>query len=211
MNGNLHESTEALVGYFRFVHMFLGFCERDSGLQSYAQHKLASFIDCSAKRSKQEVPALGDLLPFTFLTRLPWKDIATPFLDEAFVRNARWALKEQQRRIGDVLRDGDISIRVGILNGHVVDANGGMQGVLSVSFDVVIYLHFTHCVYPSMFHLSHLFFHVPSHAPIMCPSILFIQFHPSYASILLLLFLTEITLTLLVFLTELHLTSVIFY
>jgi len=104
MKGDVHESIEALVGYFRWVHLFLGFCERDPGLLVHAHRKLQSFVDTAACRSKDCVPALGELLPFGILLGQKWLRIVTPFLEEAFVRNARWVIAKHPE-MGDLQYD----------------------------------------------------------------------------------------------------------
>jgi ubiquitin-protein ligase len=104
MTGDVHESIEALVGYFRWVHLFLGFCERDPGLRAFAQKKLQAFLGDESFRSKKIVPALGELLPFGILLGKPWVEIVQPFLDEAFVRNARWVINKFPE-MGDLQQD----------------------------------------------------------------------------------------------------------
>ena len=63
-----------------------------------------------ASRHKSAVPSLGELLPLALLAGRPWAEVVVPFLEEAFVRNARWAIKRHPE-LADVkeeLRRGEL-------------------------------------------------------------------------------------------------------
>ena len=102
MKGGLHESVVALEGYFLLYQLLLGVSIRYPALLSSLRRRVRQFCfgDVSGKlsleqcRGKAEVPSLGELLPLLPLAGLKWDEVVEPVVKEAFVRNARWAIKK---------------------------------------------------------------------------------------------------------------------
>jgi hypothetical protein len=56
--------------------------------------QIANFISTEKYRVKSALPALGEFLPLMTIANYSWEDIAVPYLEESFDRNALWTLSE---------------------------------------------------------------------------------------------------------------------
>jgi len=88
-----HASERALQGYCSFHHMLLALRAQHPSIQTVASQKLRQFID--GKRSKADVPDLGQLLVYMTVTEdVAWADLVAALLDESQVRSVRWLLRD---------------------------------------------------------------------------------------------------------------------
>jgi hypothetical protein len=122
MEGSLHDSEVALEGYFRLYQLLLGVGSLHPPLLALLQGRVTGFLSDPLQRSKASCPSLGELLPLLPLAEVPFAGAVEAVLAEAFVRNARWALKACP-----ALADTDD----GPPPSSSEDAAGGQQGVSS--------------------------------------------------------------------------------
>lgn len=95
MKGDLHASIKALEGYCGFHRLLLAFVQRYPRLLREINKKAKEFMSFERCRSKENTPNLGEFLPLlSVATAVNWKDIAIPYLQENFDRNALWAIKK---------------------------------------------------------------------------------------------------------------------
>jgi hypothetical protein len=126
MQGDLHESVAALEGYFLLYQLLLNVALRYPALLSTLSRRVRRFCfgggggggfgggggggratKCDLLeqcRGKAAVPSLGELLPLLPLAGVPWSDAVEPVVDEAFVRNARWAVQKHPE-LAEIERD----------------------------------------------------------------------------------------------------------
>lgn len=95
-----HASERALLGYCSFHHMLLALRASYPEIQEVASARLRCFI--AGKRSKAEVPDLGQLIVYMTVTHeVSWPELVAALLDESQVRGVRWLLRDQPWLEGD--------------------------------------------------------------------------------------------------------------
>jgi len=94
MNGTLYASIKALEGYCAFQRYMISFAAKHPQQVEQINNKIIKFRVSVENRSKAVLPSLGEFLPLLTISSLAWKDIAVPYMREAFIRNVRWYTKE---------------------------------------------------------------------------------------------------------------------
>lgn len=92
-SGSMHESVAALELYFQLFHLLLSVALAMPPLLATLQTRVQTFLARPECRDKRHAPSLGELLPLVPIADVAWSDAVVPILEEAFVRNARWALR----------------------------------------------------------------------------------------------------------------------
>jgi len=93
MSGTMHESVVALEGYFSLYHTLISLDQVLPDTVARLRSKVARFARHPGNRGKDVTPSLGELLPLVPLSGISWSEAVVAVLEEAFTRNARWALK----------------------------------------------------------------------------------------------------------------------
>eukprot|EP01092_Planopodium_desertum_P012987 TRINITY_DN6165_c0_g2_i3.p1 TRINITY_DN6165_c0_g2~~TRINITY_DN6165_c0_g2_i3.p1 ORF type:complete len:246 (-),score=16.43 TRINITY_DN6165_c0_g2_i3:72-809(-) len=94
MEGQLHTSILAMEGYCSFHHLLLHLAMEYPEIVKKANITVWKFIKSEEGRTKKAVPNLGEFLCLLNISRYSWDDIARPFLEETFDRNAKWYLEK---------------------------------------------------------------------------------------------------------------------
>jgi len=87
MNGNMHESINALSAYTQVYRLFLAFCEKYTDIRKDIDTKIYNFIKNPDYRIKKHIPSLGEIIPMLSVSSFTWNDIAKGLLSEIFDRN----------------------------------------------------------------------------------------------------------------------------
>eukprot|EP01127_Copromyxa_protea_P022781 TRINITY_DN8346_c0_g1_i1.p1 TRINITY_DN8346_c0_g1~~TRINITY_DN8346_c0_g1_i1.p1 ORF type:complete len:860 (-),score=123.23 TRINITY_DN8346_c0_g1_i1:76-2304(-) len=87
-------SEKALQGYTMFHHMLLYYAKEFPKIQDNAKAAICKFMQNPRNRYKDTCPDLGEWLVFLSITDYTWSSVSSAFLEECFVRNVRWALRE---------------------------------------------------------------------------------------------------------------------
>jgi hypothetical protein len=93
MEGSMHDSEVAFEGYFALYQLLLNIGLARPALLASLRAKVVNFVAHPHKRGKKNCPSLGELLPLLPLAGVPWHEAVEAVVGEAFVRNARWAIK----------------------------------------------------------------------------------------------------------------------
>lgn len=98
----LHASEKAVIAYGHLFHLLLCLCRTTPLILHDAVHRLHRFVREPDSRIKAHLPDLGEFIILVTLVLahppvgskpVTWATVNGPFLGEAIVRNARWALK----------------------------------------------------------------------------------------------------------------------
>jgi len=88
----LFDSIKALGGYTSMHHLLLAFCDRYPSIQIEANNRVVEFIKNPLKRDKEITPDIGELLIDLAISDYSWDDFSPAWIEEVFIRNARWIL-----------------------------------------------------------------------------------------------------------------------
>jgi len=88
----LFDSIKALGGYASMHHLLLAFCERYPKMKEVATDRVKRFISDPLNRDKERTPDVGELLVALAISDYTWDDFSPAWIEEAFIRNARWIL-----------------------------------------------------------------------------------------------------------------------
>jgi ubiquitin-protein ligase/Mg-chelatase subunit ChlD len=86
----LFDSIKALEGFCSMHHLLLAFTKKYPGIKDVATRKVKRFIDNPQMRDKEVTPDIGELMIDVALSDYSWDDFSPAWLQETFVRNARW-------------------------------------------------------------------------------------------------------------------------
>jgi ubiquitin-protein ligase len=94
LSGSQHDSEAALEGYFALYQLLINIANLHEGMVDILRNRVLKFVYDPTSRDKAHCPSLGELLPLLPLCNLSWNQVVIPIIKEAFIRNARWAIKE---------------------------------------------------------------------------------------------------------------------
>lgn len=88
---NLTANDKFIHGYFALYRLMKQFGADDSEIVKFCDEQLYRFVSDSTKRSKKDMPNLGELLIYlTVASKITWNDLAIPFQEECDARNFFW-------------------------------------------------------------------------------------------------------------------------
>lgn len=88
----LFDSIKALEGYSAIHHLLLAFADKYPQIKRTANEQVKAFIDNPLMRDKEVTPDIGELFIQVAISDYSWNDFAPAWVEEAFIRNARWIL-----------------------------------------------------------------------------------------------------------------------
>jgi len=88
----MFDSIKALEGFTGIHHLLLAFCEKYPDIEKIATQRVKRFVESSMVRDKEITPDIGELLIDVALSTYTWDDFSPFWIEECFVRNARWIL-----------------------------------------------------------------------------------------------------------------------
>jgi Zn-finger protein len=88
----LFDSIKALGGYASMHHLLLAFCDRYPSIRTAANGRVSRFIKDPKNRDKERTHDVGELLIDLAISDYSWDDFSPAWIEEAFIRNARWIL-----------------------------------------------------------------------------------------------------------------------
>ncbi len=95
MNGSKHTSERALHGYFLFHRLFLWAVATYPELSETLNLQVNKFVEKEYSRDKKFTPNIGEWLTFLLVAnKHSWADAANAYLNENFLRNVMWYLKD---------------------------------------------------------------------------------------------------------------------
>jgi hypothetical protein len=107
-------SERAVIAYCQLYHLLTSLVARRPKILHGATAKLRRFIADPTFRSKDSIPDIGEFIVMASLVlgsppvddgeRITWRSINGPLLEEVFVRNVRWTLRDHPEL--EVLEDG---------------------------------------------------------------------------------------------------------
>merc|ERR1719379_3363018 len=86
----LFDSIKAINGYVSFHHLLLAFVEQYPPIKQIANNQVSQFINNPLCRDKEVTPDIGELLVNLAISDYSWDDFCPGWIEEAFIRNARW-------------------------------------------------------------------------------------------------------------------------
>jgi len=97
MNGNMHESESAIFAYCHLLRLLMRFVKMYPQVVDKMNKTIESFKE--GKRSKADVPDIGEFIVMLSLSKYSYKDndIQTILLNEYFARQVFWILKAQPK------------------------------------------------------------------------------------------------------------------
>ncbi|QKF94725.1 ubiquitin-conjugating enzyme E2 [Fadolivirus algeromassiliense] len=88
---NLTANDKFVNGYFALYRLMKQYAKDDPKIIQYVNHELQQFITNPNKRSKKDVPNLGELLIYlTISDKFIWNDVSKQFQEECDARNFFW-------------------------------------------------------------------------------------------------------------------------
>lgn len=99
MDKGIHVSSKALDGYLAIHRLMIAFVIEYPQLSTKIDSQISQFLQSPSKRSKRELPALGEFLPLLSVSRkYTWFHISKYFLEETFDRNGKQKIKNKFKK-----------------------------------------------------------------------------------------------------------------
>jgi ubiquitin-protein ligase/Mg-chelatase subunit ChlD len=86
----LFDSIKAIEGFCSIHHLLLAFADKYPDIITVANNKVKRFIEDPQMRDKEVTPDIGELMIDVALSKYSWDDFSPAWLQETFIRNARW-------------------------------------------------------------------------------------------------------------------------
>jgi hypothetical protein len=137
MSHKMHASIKALEGYCAIHRLMIYFVRKHPALTEQAERTVSNFAKSSEHRTKNYVASLGDFLALLSITKLQWKDLATAYIEENFIRNVRWVLAKypelsdpevDENRCAKTFLASQTSIRLMLFHVYFLEQIGRPQG-----------------------------------------------------------------------------------
>eukprot|EP01035_Chromulina_nebulosa_P023592 gene23592-30592_t len=95
VDNGIEDVDSVLRGYCMLHRLFIALVQQYPQLQTEIFKRLQLFMTQSSKRSKQECPDLGNLMPLlSVCDRLGWIDLSPALLGESFARQVLWSCRD---------------------------------------------------------------------------------------------------------------------
>jgi hypothetical protein len=90
----IFHSEQALQGYCWIHHLWLSAAFHWPNLAHMANDAITKFLSGREHQTKHAVPDMGKFLNFILISGFTWKDVAPAVINEVFIRNVLWLIKD---------------------------------------------------------------------------------------------------------------------